>query len=1693
MINLFKLLMCYFILSVSAWATEPSGAPILRLEAGMHTDTITQISVDAEERFLLTASDDKTLRLWDLSNGELITTYRIPIGNDLGGLEGKLYAGTISPNSELVAGGGWTGYEWEQSQSIYLFNRITRKLIKRLYGLENTIDHLCFSPDDQYLAATLSSGGIRIWETKNWEQVFSDIHYGEASEYCVFDEKNRLLTTAQDGYIRLYSSDADTFALVAQYLIPYEQLPVVAEFSPNGDKIAVGFINSPLIYVLDGQTLSYLFSPDMNDVADYSRFISMAWSPDDQRLCAGGTHVNENVDTLVRCWSQGGQGDYTDRVVSNDAIRDFYFLQNGDLVYATQEPSWGILDKNGQKHLEKRSPISDYRGDKLLTFLISYDGSTVQFELERGGKRQARFSLMEQQLSLNPFADNTLLSPDTTSLNITNWRSNYLANPPELNDVPLSFPSVGIASANDYSSVLAIAPDKSSFLLGTNCCFLRIFDTQGQQKLAIITPAPPSAVNISGDGQKAVAALDDGTIRWYNLNNGEELLAFFPHNDGQRWIAWTPSGYYMSSGEDADNLLGWHVNHGRDQTASFYPVGQKYSKTYKRPEVVQRTLVALSEKKALAELYNENILNEPPNAPILRVETGMHTARINRFDIDADEQFLVTASHDKTLRLWDITTGNLVTTYRVPTYANDGEGTLYSTGISPDSQWITVAGNTGSTWKENHIIYLFERNSGQLVKRLASSLGTIHNLCFSPDGKLLAASLEEGIQVWETKNWKQIFSDTQYGDTSQSCQFDYLNHLLTTSGDGYIRLYSPNSMTNFKLVKQVQAPGGKQPFHAVFSPNRDKIAVGFDDSTQVNVLDGQTLDLLYTPDTSDVDNGNFISVAWYQDGEQLCAGGGYLNGKGNQLIRCWLEAGQGSYTDWLASTNTITQLRFLQNGDLVYVSAEPSWGILDKTGKRKQEHVAPVAEYRSMIKGDNLSYKKILWVSYDGSIVQFGFELAGSHPAQFSLNQQRLVSYPSPNSSLELADTTSLNITNWEHDIQPKLNENLLPLEEDEISRSLAIAPNKSTFLLGTEHQLQLFDSTGTLLWTVYLQTIAWAVNISGDGQKAIAALGDGTIRWYNLSNGELLLTFFPHTDGKRWVAWTPSGYYMSSGEDADNLLGWHVNQGKDKAAEFYPISALRTEFKRPDIVKKVLDTLTEDKAILVANLEKDIDAGEQITTRQRLELVKEKYQINPTPTGLGKAIIVAASGEQKKNALFPYTNTATQAMYNLLRERGFSDGDIIYLNPLPPVVPANGYAEIGRQDSRMRDPLTELSEAITKAASELKSGQQFIFYLHGHARQKAIQLSETVELSAQLLKELLGQIPTDIPQIIILDTCHSGSFLEELAGVPNRILVTSADIDSKAWTTNKKSFADKFIRVLHSSHVYDAFKSARRTIVNDPKTFGSQRPWLDDDQDGQYIEDQDGQLARKIYLGGQRVSQSALPVITEIHSAIYLEPSETTATLWIKTSVNMNSVNKVVAILNNENDKPTEYIGEQTQFSHQEITLTPNYELQRFEADYNGFHAAKQWRIFYQMETIEGKMSDFAEGYVRTDSDTSSVTVEAVMNQSVYQPRDPFRFEIILTGKGNFDLYVGFIFPDESYYTIRPPFQFSAGNELLPYQQDLQLEKSQVFTILSLGAGLFPAMPAGEYQACGLLTKTQSDPIDTTNWVKLHCHPFQF
>ncbi len=53
-----------------------------------------------------------------------------------------------------------------------------------------------------------------------------------------------------------------------------------------------------------------------------------------------------------------------------------------------------------------------------------------------------------------------------------------------------------------------------------------------------------------------------------------------------------------------------------------------------------------------------------------------------------------------------------------------------------------------------------------------------------------------------------------------------------------------------------------------------------------------------------------------------------------------------------------------------------------------------------------------------------------------------------------------------------------------------------------------------------------------------------------------------------------------------DDLIGWHLNHGRDRAADFFPASRFREQFYRPDVVQKILLTLDEKKALEAANAE---------------------------------------------------------------------------------------------------------------------------------------------------------------------------------------------------------------------------------------------------------------------------------------------------------------------------------------------------------------------------------------------------------------------------------------------------------------------------------------------------------------------------
>lgn len=104
-------------------------------------------------------------------------------------------------------------------------------------------------------------------------------------------------------------------------------------------------------------------------------------------------------------------------------------------------------------------------------------------------------------------------------------------------------------------------------------------------------------------GRLQVAARADGTLRWSVVESGQELAALLVHPDHQRWVAWTPSGYYDAS-VGGEELLGFYVPRGARETPDLFRVGLLRERLH-RPAVLTRTLFTLDERRALEEVDAE--------------------------------------------------------------------------------------------------------------------------------------------------------------------------------------------------------------------------------------------------------------------------------------------------------------------------------------------------------------------------------------------------------------------------------------------------------------------------------------------------------------------------------------------------------------------------------------------------------------------------------------------------------------------------------------------------------------------------------------------------------------------------------------------------------------------------------------------------------------------------------------------------------------------------------------------------------------------------------------------------------------------------------------------------------------------------------------------------------------------------------
>jgi WD40 repeat protein/energy-coupling factor transporter ATP-binding protein EcfA2 len=249
-----------------------------------HADAVTGVAWSPDGSRLATTSTDNTARVWEASTGRPMLT--------LLGHHDHLTGITWSPSGRFLATSG-------QDRSVRVWDADTGEQIFTLMGHTAPVTSVAWRPDADEIATGGSDGTTRIWYAGAAEELLTfQAHKDGIKNLGWSPDGKRIATASRDRLAKVW--DVATGRLLFTLSGHTNQVGCVG-WSPNGAYLATGSWDGS-VKIWDpnsGQLLRTLSSGHEESV------MSLAWSPDSQRLAVGLGTMGESGN--ARVWDTEGK------------------------------------------------------------------------------------------------------------------------------------------------------------------------------------------------------------------------------------------------------------------------------------------------------------------------------------------------------------------------------------------------------------------------------------------------------------------------------------------------------------------------------------------------------------------------------------------------------------------------------------------------------------------------------------------------------------------------------------------------------------------------------------------------------------------------------------------------------------------------------------------------------------------------------------------------------------------------------------------------------------------------------------------------------------------------------------------------------------------------------------------------------------------------------------------------------------------------------------------------------------------------------------------------------------------------------------------------------------------------------------------------------------------------------------------
>jgi WD40 repeat protein len=616
-----------FLFSLQVLSEE---APTLMMQLG-HSGPVYGLALSDDGRFVVSASSDNTLKLWDFETGREMRTFR--------GHLNAVFCAAISPDGKYVASGCWDG-------TVKTWDIETGKEKSSFKAHEKAIIRIMYSPDGLKLATASWDNKVKLWNLKD-EKTVATIKGDDINAYAFTSDFQNVVMAENNGVIKIASFDD---------IMPPKTI------AKSGDKIEAIAISKDKKTIVISTSANNLIAIDassgktISTMKGHKETISAIAISNDGKSVVSGSN-----DKSVKIWD----------LRSGREIRTLKSSQLSAPIYAVMSPisharavNCVLLTPDGRYVLSGGSDNNIFTWDvKTGAELRNMNGNC--------------YAVKASQIT----SDNRYLMCEFDDGTLAVWD---LMNGKEIYSMKIY--SVGASHFSTNGKYVATTPDSITIELWDYIDRRLIQTFRGHEKLV-------RSLCFSPDGKYLVTGSNDKNVVIWEISSGKALKTCTGHKAEVNSVAYSPDGNYFASGANDNNIRIWEAPTGygrsimKGHEGNIYGVvfsqDSKYIASASLDKTVRLWKVSTGKEERKFTGHREAVIavaispdnkyiasgGVDENVKLWNLATGAavqtfkgHTGYILNLSYTSDSKYLISGSFDASMRVWDLKNKSLLVT-----------------------------------------------------------------------------------------------------------------------------------------------------------------------------------------------------------------------------------------------------------------------------------------------------------------------------------------------------------------------------------------------------------------------------------------------------------------------------------------------------------------------------------------------------------------------------------------------------------------------------------------------------------------------------------------------------------------------------------------------------------------------------------------------------------------------------------------------------------------------------------------------------------------------------------------------------------------------------------------------------------------------------------------------------------------------